>query len=129
MHDIDLSLLSDLYKDAHGVRPRGAQWEQYQRMSYSDFCKESEALSALIAEQADTDRRRQQDNLQDFWHEVSDMQLVHRISRARALQWVLDAHGLKDNAYDLEHLCYLRDLPYDAVTAIGSALREVRHVA
>lgn len=45
-NDMDMSIFSDVYKDAYGFRPRGLAWEEALHMSEEEFQAELDSLVA-----------------------------------------------------------------------------------
>lgn len=96
----------DMYKDAHGVRPRGIDTSTW---TLADFDKEFEYLGKVI-EREETHRLQQEWNaIQDFEARISQLINVGAKDRATALRWIME--GSTCNG-DWEFLCYEHGLPY-----------------
>ena len=98
-------IYSDMYKDAHGVRPR---WIDTTNWTLEDFEKEFASLS-LIIEQAETQRKLDEaEAIVRFEDRV--LNLIHTgTNRQRVISWLMDAEGADG---DFEYFCYLNGLPY-----------------
>jgi len=100
------SIYWDLYKDAHGIRPRGIDTSSW---SEADFNKEFENLN-LIAELSCRQRQAdEQDAAQKFEQHVTNTICMGAGDRETALRWIMDASNANG---DWEYLCYDLGLPY-----------------
>lgn len=96
----------DMYKDAHGVRPRGidtSNWTEEQ------FLKEFEYLGKVIDQE---EAQRKEDEARashDFEMRVLNLQMSGAKSREQALRWI---HEAENTNGDDEYLCYCLGLPY-----------------
>lgn len=100
------SMFWDMYKDAHGFRPRGLDTSKW---TLEDFCVQFELLGKIID-------REEQDRLADesaavkkFEQHVVDTINMGAGNRETALRWIMEA---SDAAGDWEYFCYLNGLPY-----------------
>lgn len=96
----------DMYKDAHGVRPRGIDTSNW---TEEDFLKEFEYLGKVIDQE---EARRKQDEeraMHDFEMRVLNLQMSGAKNREQALRWI---HEAEDTNGDDEYLCYCLGLPY-----------------
>ena len=96
----------DMYKDAHGVRPRGidtSTWTEYA------FQVEFEHL-ALIIQANDIQRQEAEKEAVDkFEQHVTNTICMGARDRETALRWIMDASNANG---DWEYLCYDLGLPY-----------------
>jgi len=96
----------DMYKDAHGVRPRGtdtSSWtlEQFEsEMSYLQGVIQRNEAQRVIEEDA---------AIQDFEARVSKIIALGAKDRAMAIRWIHEAEGSDG---DDEYLCYRVGVPY-----------------
>jgi len=96
----------DMYKDAHGVRPRGIDTSNW---TEEDFLKEFEYLGKVI-EQEEAQRRQDEERaMHDFEMRVLNLQMSGAKSREQALRWI---HEAEETNGDDEYLCYCLGLPY-----------------
>ena len=96
----------DMYKDAHGFRPRGVDTSAW---SLEDFAREFERLGAEIERQETERRQREQQALVQFEHRLLQLIQLGAADRAEAIRWCLDA----DDARDLEDLAWINELPWN----------------
>lgn len=96
----------DMYKDAHGVRPRGidtSNWTEEQ------FLKEFEYLGKVIDQEEAQRREDEARASHDFEMRVLNLQMSGAKSREQALRWI---HEAENTNGDDEYLCYCLGLPY-----------------
>lgn len=99
---------SDMYKDAHGIRPRGIDTS---RFTEEDFRKEFEYLQRVILENDARERKAQAAAARDFEARVGELIAVGAGNRETALRWIMEADG---NGYnDWEYVAFVNGLPYD----------------
>ena len=96
----------DMYKDAHGVRPRGINTSSW---TEEDFIKEFDYLGKVIEEQAAARREAEKGAVRDFEARIGEMINLGANDRETALRWIHEADG---SGGDDEFLCYLNGLPY-----------------
>jgi len=96
----------DIYKDAHGIRPRGIDTSSW---TEADFNKEFEELY-LIAELNCRQRREDEKAAaRDFESRVKELMEIGAKDREMAMRWIHEAEGSNG---DDEFLCYLVGLSY-----------------
>jgi len=96
----------DMYKDAHGVRPRGidtSAWDE------ATFNAEFDYLQDLIGKAVHERRIAEQEAAVAFEQRMQDLYACGAKDRAMALRWIHEAEGSNG---DDEFLCYLVGLPY-----------------
>ena len=96
----------DMYKDAHGVRPRGvdtAAWDE------ATFEAEFDYLQDLIGRNEQERRIAEHEAAHAFEMRVLSILACGAKDRAMALRWIHEAEGSNG---DDEFLCYLVGLPY-----------------
>lgn len=100
---------SDLYKDAHGFRPRidVSTWVE------EDFEQEFEWLSETIARNAHEEAHRALDYARRLEADLVKMIESGAADRETALRWTFEAEDLDFNsAFDREHFEWKRSLPF-----------------
>lgn len=95
----------DMYKDAHGIRPRGIDTSKW---TEQDFREEFEYLGRVIDANFEEEKRQQAEAIVRFEDRVAN--LMHpNTTRERVISWLMDAEGADG---DPEYMCYLCGLPY-----------------
>jgi len=96
----------DMYKDAHGIRPRGidtSAWDE------ATFESEFDYLQDLIGKNEQERRIAEQEATVAFEQRMQDLYACGAKDREMALRWIHEAEGSNG---DDEFLCYLVGLPY-----------------
>lgn len=96
----------DMYKDAHGVRPRHVDTSQW---TLEDFYKEFDYLQKVIGEEIQRQREREEKAVVAFELRVQVVASMGAGDRETALKWIMEAD---DAGGDWEYLCYINGLPY-----------------
>ena len=99
-------LFSDMYKDAHGMRPRfvdTSAWEE------EDYEKEFKYLQGIIKRDLEEQDQRQEQAARDFEKRVEETVAMGAWTRDNAIRWIHDAEGSNG---DDEYLCHLLGLKY-----------------
>lgn len=104
----DPAVFSDLYKDAHGFRPR-----------FSLSGKTSEELDELwLATERALEREmewaaeREQIGKQRLTADIDALAAEHGIGRRDALRWIMQAHGLTEGDEGVEEVVAIYGAPY-----------------
>ncbi len=104
-HEENCSIFSDLYKDAHGFRPRFdvSDWTD------EDFRTEFVRLGAIIHENVELEKLAEQAAIVEF--EATIVRLIEKGAkdRATAIRWMMDAEG----PCSTDYFCWSLGLPYD----------------
>ncbi len=96
----------DMYKDAHGVRPRGIDTSNW---TEQDFEEEFQYLAREIER---GERARREDEARavvKFCKRIEQTIRAGAKDRETALRWIMEAD---EAGGDWEYLCYLNGLPY-----------------
>ena len=96
----------DMYKDAHGVRPRGIDTSSW---TEQDFEREFEYLQQVIDQEYKARREAEAGAARDFEERIGEFIALGAGDRETALRWIHEADGSDG---DNEYLCYLNGLPY-----------------
>ena len=95
----------DMYKDAHGVRPRSIDTTKW---TEEDFLKEFEYLGKVIDAEETQRKADEAEAIVRFEDRV--LNLMHTgTNRERVVAWLMDAEGVNG---DFDYFCYLNGLPY-----------------
>jgi len=100
------SIFWDMYKDAHGFRPRGidtSAWDE------SQFNTEFDYLEQVIGENERNRKIAEHQAAHAFEMRVQSILACGAKDREMALRWIHEAEGSNG---DDEFLCYLMGLPY-----------------
>jgi hypothetical protein len=95
----------DLYKDVHGVRPRGVDTSNW---TLAGFNAQIKALTIHLKEVMESERQAEKQAIQRFEDRVA--KLMHNGNdRERVIAWLMDAEGVDG---DFEYFCYTQGLPF-----------------
>ena len=89
----DLSLYSDLYKDAFGFRPKGS-FDRVANMGPVDFQNTLDSLSDYANDQYEQQKLASEERLQKLVARVKEMAAEYGVSVETALRWDMDAEGV-----------------------------------
>ena len=99
------SIYWDMYKDAHGVRPRGVDTSHW---TLSDFEAEFKDLGQTIDREEVARKEAEARAIVDFENRVQN--LMHTgTNRERVIAWLMDAESANG---DFEYFCFTQGLPY-----------------
>jgi hypothetical protein len=96
----------DMYKDAHGVRPRGISTTLW---TLQDYDREFEYLNMAIAAAIAEDKLREERGIAKFEARVAKL-VATGYDRNNAIAIIAQLEGVNG---DLEYLCWTLDLPYN----------------
>ena len=96
----------DMYKDAHGVRPRGIDTSTW---TLQDFQLEFASLEAVIVREEAQRKVAEKEAVDKFEQHVTNTICMGARDRETALRWIMDASNANG---DWEYLCYDLGLPY-----------------
>ena len=100
------SIYWDMYKDAHGIRPRHVDMSSWNE---EQFKEELESLQHTITVNANQRRADELTAAYTFEVRVKSLMEIGAKDREMALRWIHEAEGSNG---DDEYLCYLVGLPY-----------------
>ena len=96
----------DMYKDAHGVRPRGIDTSTW---TLQDFQLEFASLQEVIVREEANRQVAEKEAVAKFEQHVTNTICMGARDRETALRWIMDASNANG---DWEYLCYDLGLPY-----------------
>ena len=96
----------DMYKDAHGVRPRGIDTSTW---TMQDFQLEFASLQEVIVREEAQRKVAEKEAVDKFEQHVTNTICMGARDRETALRWIMDASNANG---DWEYLCYDLGLPY-----------------
>jgi hypothetical protein len=97
---------SDVYKEAHGFRPRHVDTTSW---TVEQFHSEFEELGRICKQNAEFRRADELLAARRFEDRISKLMASGAGDRATAIRWVAEA---EDAGQDLEYLCFLLGLEY-----------------
>ena len=100
------SIFWDMYKDAHGIRPRGIDTSSWTELA---FTKEFEYLATMIQDNHMLREAAEGKAAHQFEMRVQTVIACGAKDREMAMRWIHEAEGSNG---DDEYLCYLVGLPY-----------------
>jgi hypothetical protein len=100
------SIYWDMYKDAHGVRPRGIDTSTW---TMQDFQLEFASLQEVIVREEANRQVAEKEAVDKFEQHVTNTICMGARDRETALRWIMDASNANG---DWEYLCYDLGLPY-----------------
>ena len=96
----------DMYKDVHGIRPRGTDTSQW---TIEDFNREIAVLGDIMEAQLEEERAVEKQAIEKFENDVTNAILSGAGNRETALLWLMRDSGANG---DWELFCYKRGLPF-----------------
>lgn len=109
----DLSILSDMFKDANGFRPSGEYLRNVAAMPKAEQDAEFDYLQNEIVARIDAEAAAEVRAAAEFEADMAKLQETHGIDRATAIRWDAEAFDATNGGgYDPEYHCYLRGLKY-----------------
>jgi hypothetical protein len=122
-YTFDDSLISDLHKDAYGMRPTQTFWTLWESMTPSQKQCEWEWLCKLVDE-AEQRRAEMANEAYLAWSvQITELMADHGISEARAIIWDMQTYNV--GIEDLSMYCYKRGLDYSTEMEISKLLEKV----
>ena len=100
------SIFWDMYKDAHGIRPRGIDTSTW---TLADFQLEFASLQEVIVREEANRQVAEKEAIAKFEQHVTNTICMGARDRETALRWIMDASTANG---DWEYLCYDLGLPY-----------------
>lgn len=99
-------IFSDMYKDAHGMRPRFVDTSAW---GEAEFEKEFTYLQGIIKRDLEEQDLRQEQAARDFEKRMTETIALGARDRATAMKWI---HAAEDTQGDDEYLCHTLGLKY-----------------
>jgi len=100
------SIFWDMYKDAHGFRPRLVDTSTW---TEADFNREFQFLESVIRHENHMRELAEAEATVRFENQIVHMLTTGARTREQAIAWIHDAEGTNG---DPEFLCYTLGLPY-----------------
>jgi hypothetical protein len=104
------SIYWDMYKDAHGIRPRHVDTTHW---TEEMFVAEFEALELAIRQEELLRAFNEGQAIERFEVRMANLMATGAQDRATAIRWIMDAEGADG---DTEYADYLLGLPYGYIS-------------
>lgn len=108
-YTFDSDSISDLHKDAYGMRPGPGFWENWHSATDDQRQEEWDWLIRVMERRIEEERQAEADSAVRFEQRVEETIALGARNRETAIQWIMDA----DDATDLEHLCWINGLSFN----------------
>jgi hypothetical protein len=108
------SIYWDMYKDAHGIRPRHVDTTHW---TEEMFVAEFEALELAIRQEELLRAFNEGQAIERFEVRMANLMATGAQDRATAIRWIMDAEGADG---DTEYADYLLGLPYGYISKIAT---------
>lgn len=122
-YTFDDSLISDLHKDAYGMRPTQTFWTLWESMTPSQKQNECDHLLEMAREEDERQAKRDREAYLAWSVDITELMANHGISEARAIIW--DMQNYVTGIEDLSMYCYKRGLDYSTEMEISKLLEKV----
>lgn len=108
-YTFDSNIISDLYKDAYGMRPSVGFWEVWNSATDEKRQEEWDYLIRVLERNLEEERQREAESAVRFEKRVEETITMGAGDRETAMQWIMEA----DEARDIEHLCWINGLNFN----------------
>lgn len=102
--------LSDAFKEAHGIRPRGVYKEWW---TQAELEAEYQYLSEICEQNMEEERKAEKQALIKFNELISDTIMHGAADRETAIRWLVDGEDLEWNEQDLQYFFWGHGLSYE----------------
>lgn len=105
----DNDSISDLHKDAYGVRPGPGFMQRWVEATDAERQEQWDWLVAVLRRHEEEEAEVRKTSVMSFEKRVSDIIGMGAQTRETALEWIMDADECNG---DWDYLCYRNNLPY-----------------
>ena len=98
-----LSIISDMGKEIHGVRPSLAPFTSH---TESELCAEIERLQPLVDEAVEAEKQADAMSIARFNDEIGTFLQSGATNRTTAIRWMLQAQGYDESPESADYICY-----------------------
>lgn len=102
--------VSDLYKDAYGIRPGEGFWTRWETATNDEKQEEWDWLVATLDRVTAEQNQQTERNIVRFGKRIQEVIDAGAGDRETALRWIMEADQCNG---DWEYLCYCNGLPYN----------------
>lgn len=120
VYTFDADIVSDLHKDAYGMRPSYSFWEEWNNSTDESRQEIWDNLLVALEHAIEAERKHQVEAIDIFESMVTNNIVMGAGDRANAIAWICDAYST-DNApgmHGWEHLEYQLGLPYGYISGV-----------
>jgi hypothetical protein len=110
-YTFDSNIVSDLHKDAYGVRPSQFWWQCWTEASDAERQAEWDDLLAVLDQTIAREKQEEQEAIADFERMVENNLLCGARDRNQAIRWILQTLD-QSGALSTGYFCYQLGLPY-----------------
>ena len=125
MHEFDLDLFSDCYKDATGHRPSVSLCEWFDALPYDEKESYYNRLVRQIEEDILEEKKQEQIAIANFEKTIANMIANGANDRKTAIRWFVDSLGLEPEEikfYGADYACYEAGLPFSLTSVIAEGI-------
>lgn len=109
----DESILSDLYKDAYGVRPREPFWVMWFNLTIEEKNETWNRILADLETSIEEDKAREEEARISFEKSLADLQAAGAKDREQAIEWLVESLRGPDYPWqEPGEVCYALGLSY-----------------
>lgn len=112
---MDLSILSDLHKDARGFRPSVDYTTWFAGLPKENQAREWDSLSKELKDNEEREAAEQKDSLGKWEDHMLGLMRVHNIEKKDAVKWDMESEEIVIRCgQDVDHYCFINNLPQDS---------------
>lgn len=115
-----VEVIFDLYKSAHGVKPRFLRHEEMSMQEVKDFLRD---VADDCEQQMELEQAQQAEALSELEASIKSIMEVCRCDRYQAMTYLMDAE--QDEFMDLEHFFWSQGLSFSDVDRLTAEYRAV----
>lgn len=119
-YTFDENTVSDLYKDAYGVRPRAEFWAEWKEMCDDEKHAEWDRMCEHLEETMELERLRAQRSYEQWYRHIEKLMDSAKLSHGDAIRWDMQA---QDATGDIGYYCYRWGLSYSTEDEINEMLK------
>lgn len=118
----DETIVSDLYKDAYGFRPRENFWQKWDTSSSEEKQEMWNDISRAVEASIEAEKAEQALAAAKFEEKIDEMMAAGATNRYVAIRWLVDSMDLGSSASDIGYVCYELGISYDFEDEIRLAM-------
>ena len=128
MYTFDETIVSDLHKEAYGMRPTSFWWQCWNEATDAEKQVEWDNLLEVHAVVMDREAQEQIAAINSFELEIATALDVGARSREDAVRWIVQGLELDDvdMMYGGSAICYRKGLPYRMAAMFDNAINYLR---